>query len=228
MLWGVPTVLRRAVLIVPAIGLSLLAASCDDFFVSGSSIQSVSVTPSNAILKVGDTPADTYQLSSSSTTVGGTVADDTATATWNSSNSSVVTVAAGIVTAGATAGTATVTARDGGVTSNSVNVMTYSVATPANLFVTADGIVSGGNAAPGSYQFHAFLGSSTAFPEVTQFVTWSSDHTTAATVNATTGVVTVLSTGTPTAVTITATANVGASAPATQTTITGTLQFTAQ
>jgi hypothetical protein len=38
---------------------------------------------------------------------------------------------------------------------------------------------------------------------------------------------TVLSLATPTPVTITATANVGVSSPATQSTITGTLQFTA-
>jgi uncharacterized protein YjdB len=200
--------------------------SCNGFFVSERSIQSVTVTPTAAVLKVGDTPADTYTLSSSSTTVGGTVADDTATATWSSSNNSVVTVAAGVLTAGSTAGTATVTAKDGGATSNNCNVLTYTVPTPANLFVTST-ITSGGIANPGTYQFHAYLGSTTSFPDVTQYVTWSSSDTTAATVNATTGLVTVLSLATPTSVTITATADAGASAPATQGTITGSLQFTA-
>lgn len=223
------TSMRRAARLLPVLSLVLLASSCGDFFVSESSIQSVAVTPTSAILKVGDTPADTFTLSSSSTSVGGTVADDTATATWSSSNTSVVpTPVKGVVTAGSTAGTATITAKDGGATSNSVNVMTYSVATPANLLVTANGITLGATAAPGTFQFRAFLGSSTSFPEVTQFVTWSSSDTTAATVNPTTGVVTVLSLITPTSVTITATANVGASAPATQSTIQGTLQFTAQ
>jgi hypothetical protein len=218
--------LGRAVRLLPILPLFVLATSCGDFFVSESSLQSVTVTPSAVILKVGDTPADTYKLSSSSTTVGGTAADDTAAATWSSNNPNV-TVAAGVITAGTSATTAIITAKDGGVTSNACNVLTYIVSNPANLFVTAPTNLSTTGAAPGSYNFRAFLGPDTSFPEVTNFVTWSSSATTAATVNATTGVVTVLSLATPTAVTITATANVGASAPATQSIITGTLQFTA-
>ena len=220
--------IRRATLLAPALVLFVMITSCNGFFVSESSIQTVTVTPSSVVLKINDTPPDTYQLSSSSTTVGGTVTDDTSTATWSSSNSNVVTVAAGVLTAGSTAGTATVTAKDGSTTSNKCNVLTYTVPTPANLLVTATGILSGGNASANTTsQFHAYLGSSSSFPDVTQYVTWSSSDTTAATVNATTGVVTVLSLATPASVTITATANVGASAPATQSTITGTFQFTA-
>jgi hypothetical protein len=221
------TSLGRAVRLLPILALFVFAPSCGGFFPPQGSIQSITVSPSAIILKVGDTPPDTYTLSSSSTTVSGTTADDTATATWNSSAHTVVTVASGVVTAvGSSGGTATVTAVDGGATSNTVNVLTYSVATPQSLSVFCDGILSGGTAAPNTYKCHAFLGASSTFPEVTNFVSWTSNSVTSATVG-TTGLVTVLSIAIPTSVTITATANVGASAPATPSTIVGSIQFTA-
>jgi hypothetical protein len=80
---------RRFIRLLPAIALFLLVISCSGFFVSESSIQSVAVSPTAVILHVATATAvgDTYTLSSQSTTVGGTTADDTATAAWSSSNS---------------------------------------------------------------------------------------------------------------------------------------------
>ena len=83
------TWLGRVVRLIPVVILFVLATSCDNFFLSNSAIQSVTVTPSAVLLKAAassSTPGDSYQLASASTTVGGTTADDTGTATWSSSS----------------------------------------------------------------------------------------------------------------------------------------------
>ena len=205
-----PSVLRRAVLLVFAIGLSLLVASCDDFLVSESSIHSVRVTP-HAILLMAAVPhattGDSFTLTSTATTVGGTQTNDTATATWSSSNTSVVTASSGgVVTAVTTTGglTAIFTAKDGGVTSNNVNVITYTGAVPTTLNLTG----TSGTLPPGNYQLKVTLGS--GGQDVTNFVEWTSSNSSVATVSAT-GLVTVLTSGTAGATaTITATAHLGA------------------
>ena len=105
--------------------------------------------------------------------------------------------------------------------------MLYIVPTPQSLTITAPDLASAG-AAAGTYQFHAYLGPDSTYPEVTNFVTWSSDTPSAATVAANTGVVTVLSIVTPTSVNIKASAAVGATPTATSPVpVTGTLPFTA-
>ena len=228
--------LRRSVLLISTAVLCVFIASCDGFFVSESAIQSVTARPLTVLLKTGDTPPDSYPLTSSATTVGGSSSDDTKNATWASADSTVVDfpVPTGQEPALVTAvgsGKTKVTAKDGGVTSNAINVMTYSVPTPSGssaLFITAPAGFNTAGAAPGTYQFHAFLGSDITFPDVTQFVDWSSDTTNAATVDAN-GLVTVLSIATPVTVKITATANVGGPGATTAPTPapSGTLSFTA-
>lgn len=223
--------LRRAFILLSTLGLCLFAASCDGFFVSESSIQSVKITPTTVLLKTGDTPADSYPLHSTKTTVGGASSDNTTTATWKSNDPNVVTVGqgnqGGLVTA-VGSGSTTVTAEDGGKTSDAVRVMTYSVPTPATLTVVAPAGFNVGGAAPNSYQFRAFLGPDDTFPDVTQNVEWSSDTANAATVAPNTGQVTVNPLATPTTVKITASANVGAPGATTApSAVTGTLSFTA-
>ena len=155
MTWVTVTSLRRAVLLLPVLAIFLLATACDGFFVSESSIQSVKVTPPAIILMAAPSaaaPGDSFTLTSTATTVGGTQTNDTSTATWSpgSGDSTKITVAAGVVTvaAGETSGgvTATVTARDGGVTSNTVNVFIYTGAVPTSLSLTG----TSGTVAPAS------------------------------------------------------------------------------
>jgi len=221
----------RAVRLLPIVVLFVLATSCNGFFLSNSAIQTVAVTPSAVLLSAAassTTPGASYQLQSNSTTVGGTTADDTATATWSSSNSSAVTVDAGLITAVGTTATSstspiTVTATDGGTASNAVDVLLYTVTTPTSLFL--NGILPGATLPIGTYQLQAYFGTSTGFPLVTNFVTWTSDTPTAATVN-TNGLVTVLSVVTPATVNITATASVGGT-PTAANTVSGTVQFIA-
>jgi hypothetical protein len=85
--------LRRFIRLLPAIALFLFAISCSGFFVSENTIQSVAVSPTAVILHVATATAvgDTYTLSSQSTTVGGTTADDTATDGGQSGSCTVYT-----------------------------------------------------------------------------------------------------------------------------------------
>jgi Bacterial Ig-like domain (group 2) len=225
------TWLRRAVRLIPVVILFVLATSCDNFFVSESAIQSVTVTPTAILLEAGATPADAYtKLISTANTVGGAHNVDTTTATWTSSNTGVVTVVAsgasgGDLTAAGTTGnvTATVTATDGGQ-SGSVAVLTYTGAAPTSISINIPGGLVPGSIAPGqTFQLtaSAALNSNPTFV-ITNFVSWASSDTAVATVNAT-GFVSVLSTATVgTTFTVTATANFGAAAPSATATGTST------
>lgn len=218
-------VVRRMLTLFAVLPLIVLCAGCSDFWVSDSSIQTVTVSPTAVILRADATTPDTYTLSSSSLTVGGTTATDTTTAKWTSSNTAAVTAASdGVITATAAVGTATVTATDGGV-GGTCAVYTYTGTAPSSLTVTATGFSSGATVTAGTYQLHAFLGSSTT--EVTNYVSWTTSNSTGATIS-TTGLLTVLSVSTSATVTITAQANLGAPAgTAIPTAPEGTLQFTA-
>jgi hypothetical protein len=220
--------LRRFIRLLPAIALFLFAISCSGFFVSENTIQSVAVSPTAVILHVATATAvgDTYTLSSQSTTVGGTTADDTATATWSSSNSKLASVASGgVVTipiGGTTAGsTATITATDGGQ-SGSCTVYTYSGTAPSTLSMTYSSGIDPNLVNPGAV-FQVFAAADingSSSQNISSYVTWSSSDTSNATVD-TKGNVTVLSTATAsTSFTITATATFASA------TVTGTQTFT--
>jgi hypothetical protein len=204
--------LRRVVRVLPIILLIALIASCDDFFVSNSSVVSVSVTPAAVLLKAGNTPAaDTYTFSSSALTAGGTTVNDTANATWSSNNSNAATAAAGgVVTAVGTTGglNATITAKDGGQSGTAL-VLTYTGTAPTTLSVNApSNSVSPGTSFSVTATAPSLSGITNA--NITQYVTWSSSNTLVATVD-NNGNVTVLSTATS-GFTITATATFGMAA----------------
>ena len=222
--------LRRAVLLLPAMGLFVLAASCDGFFVSESSIQSVTVTPPGVLLKAGASPADTFSLSSAAVTVGGTSSNDTTTADWSSSDTAVVTVGkgttGGMLTAVGTTGgqTATITATDGGVKGTSV-VRLY-ITAPTTLAIGFPGnIVPSSVAAGQTFQVTALavLDGNPAPQNISALVTWSLNNNAAgATINQS-GIVTIPSTALG-SFTVVATVQLGSAAsPAI---IPGSLTFT--
>ena len=226
MLW-----FRRLARLIPLLAIFALCTSCNGFFVSESSIQSVTISPSAVFLQAGATPADSYTaLSATSITVGGTSTPATTLATWKSNNPSIVGVSsAGALTAGtATSGNTTVTATYSGVTSNSCTVVIYTGSAPTTLTVNSQ---TGATTFAAGTTFQAIATAN--FPgapslstsgAITPYVTWStSDSTgTIATISSK-GVVTVLSAASP--FTVTATATFGAADKSTNPLTATSLEF---
>jgi len=166
----------------------LAAAACHGFFVSESTTQSVAVTPKGVILEQGDT----YNLIAKATTVGGTTTDVTATATWTTSDGTIATVAAGVVTAqtlGGSANTATISAESGGVTGTAIVMVSTTATLPTSLNVTTTGGSTLTISPLTTLQLKATASVSGSDTNVTGLVTWSIPNTTYATVSSS-GVIT--------------------------------------
>jgi hypothetical protein len=214
--------LGRPVRLLPILALFVLAASCGNFFPSESSIQSVVVAPTAILLEAGATPADTYQLAATVTTVGDTTV--TTGTTWASYPTSVATVdtTTGLVTAATGAGgnaTATITATNG-EQSGTAAVLTYAAPAPTSITIYTNPADLSPSVSPNqTFQLVVSPGSSTTI-NWASYVSWASSNTTYATVSAA-GLVTVSSSAPAGATfTITATANFGTAAA------TGTLTAT--
>ncbi|MDR3765040.1 MAG: hypothetical protein P4M01_13195 [Acidobacteriota bacterium] len=217
---------RRTLIVLPVVLLALFCGSCADFWVSESSLESIALSPAGLILKAASSSGsdgDSYAMTATGTTVGGTTEDITSAATWTSSDTSVATVSAGTVTAVATTSgaTATITVKDDGKT-ETANVITYTGTAPSALTVSCTKFSSGGTVAAGTYQLHAYLYGTTT--DVANYVTWSTSNSTATSISSS-GVLTVNSVSTEVSVTVTAVGTLGASVG---NTITGTLSFTAE
>jgi len=220
---GRRAVLLRSMLPLCLVALVVLTASCDDFFVSNSSTQSLTLSPSSAILQAAPdniTPGDSTTVTATATTVGGSNSDVTASATWSSSDNTIATAVAGTVTVVGTSGgsTATITATFDGK-SNTCKVLTYTGPAPATITIKIpDDVVPASLAIGQQFQLTAMAILSGGNTDITQYVTWTTNAAgTVATVSST-GLVTVLNTATPASnFTVTATANL-----ANNTTVSGT------
>ncbi len=145
------------------------------FFISQSTVTSISLSPSNPTMHTGDTE----QFVATGTTAGGDTLDVTSGATWKSSKPSVATVdSTGLATAVGD-GSATITASyQRGSTQTILYVTSATLSsiavTPANTSITI------GNAqqytATGTY-------SDGTTKDLTGSVTWSSSHTSVATIS---------------------------------------------
>jgi trimeric autotransporter adhesin len=218
MTWFGRKAFRRVVRLLPLIPMFVLCASCSDFFVSNSSTASVAVSPQALILKAmipatATVPAilgDTFQLSATATSVGGTTSVETSGAAWTSSSPAVATVSsAGLVSVVGIAmdGTSVITATFGGQTATS-NVLTYIGAAPTTVVVNFPTNLAPAGLSPGQvFQVTATASlNNNPTHDVSKYVTWSSNSPTFATVDVN-GNVSVLSTATLGATfTITATA----------------------
>jgi hypothetical protein len=215
-------VVRRLLTLLAVLPLIVFCAGCSDFWVSESSIQSVTVSPTAVILKAGETTPDTYTLSSTSLTVGGTTNTDTTTAKWTSSDATIVSAAAGgVITAVTSSGgkTVTITATDGGV-GGTCNVLTYTGSAPSSLTL---GFPAGEStpALGAGFQVTAAgaLNGNSNF-NFTPYVTWSTNASSIATVSSS-GYVNVLSTAT-----VGSTFQITATATFSGATVTGSYTFT--
>lgn len=215
-------VVRRMLKLLVVLPLFVLCAGCSDFWVSDSSIQSVTVSPTAVILKAGATAPDTYTLTSTSLTVGGTTNTDTTTAKWTSSDSTIVSAASGgVITDVTTSGgkTATITATDGGQ-SGKCTVLTYTGTAPSALTLS----FPSGDSTPAlgaGFQVTATgaLNGNSSF-NLTPYVTWTTNASSIATVSSS-GYVNVLSTAT-----VGSTFEITATATFSGATVTGSYTFT--
>lgn len=172
--------------------LSFATSGCGDFFVSGNSLNTISLTPTSVFLTVGNTK----QFSASGTTVNGDSKDVTSTAKWSTSSAPTATVSAGLVTAVA-AGNATITASQDGVEDTAGIIVNTSDLSSLDISATSTTVTSGS-----TLQLHATATfADNSQKDVTNQVAWTSGSTSTATVS-NTGLVTGVAAGT---VTITAT-----------------------
>jgi len=171
---------RCGMLSVVLIGL-LALVSCSGFFVSESTVNNVAVSPESVIIKTGtDSATNHISLDATSITVGGNTSDVTSTATWSTDNGDVATVAAGVVTAGNTAGNTTIKAKQGGV-SGTASVIATNTALPTTLTVTGPTQLNLNSRTQftATVPVNVINGSA----DISSFVSWSSSNTAIATVS---------------------------------------------
>jgi uncharacterized protein YjdB len=157
------------------IGVAINSSACGDFFVSGSTLDHITLTPTSVYLKT----TETKQFSASAVNVDGSTSDATSSATWTTAAPTIATANAGLVTA-VGPGNTTVTATQSGVAGtgnvvvNTQSLNTALTITPNNPTVVANQTVQ--LTATGT-----FADNSTT--NLTSFVTWSSSNTANATVS---------------------------------------------
>lgn len=168
----------------------LLIAGCNDFFTSGDSIVTLTISPVSRLATVGDTINFTAQ----GTTVNGDSKDVTSSAKWTSSDSSKASVSSSGVATAVAAGTVTITAsQDSGsataslvITQLSLDHITITPVDPTVLQTSGtQQFTATGTFTDGSQQ------------NLTSVVQWTSASTTVATIN-NNGLATLLTPGTTT------------------------------
>lgn len=166
----------------------ILIGGCDNFFTSGDSITTLTISPLSHLAAAGDT----VNYTATGTTVNGDTKDVTSSATWTSSNTSVATVSSSGIATAVAAGTATITAKkdDGSSTASLVVTalpLDHITITPSDPTVALT---------TGTTQFTAtgtFSDGSTQ--NLSSVVAWSSGTTSVATINSN-GLATLLTAGT--------------------------------
>jgi uncharacterized protein YjdB len=161
--------------------------------VTGGTIVSITLTPATASVAAGGTKAFT----ATALHTDGSSCDVTTVSTWLTSAAGVATVSSGGLAAGVAAGTAMISAAFGGITGTATLTVTpvltaVSVSPPvATLNLGEEGICP--------LQFHATaIYSDGTTADVTTLSTWSSSTPSVATIGASTGLPTTVSTGTTT------------------------------
>ena len=174
---------------------TLLLSACGNFFPGKNTIIAITVSPQSFYVLTGGTAAFTAQGTFGNNSTG----DVTTQVTWNSSNTSVATIASGgtataasSLPSGTKLASTNITAKSGTVTSNiatltvaTVHIQSLSVS-PGSQTVTTGGQVQ--------FTASATLSDGTIGVGVTNLATWTSSNTAVATVNSS-GLATAVSPG---------------------------------
>ncbi len=208
----VPNMRTSKIALITATVILTVATGCNGFFLSENDLDSVSISPTNVFLD----PGVTLQFYVTGTTVGGDSVDESANATWTSSNAQVATIdSSGLLTAISSEGTVSATTVK--VTAKGQSSSTNAVVTSAALSSLTVTPSTATIAAGYSRQLLATGTLSTnASVSITNYVTWSSSDTSVATVSST-GKVTAVTSG---SATITATATLVSGTLTSSTTLT--------
>ena len=170
---------------------TLMVASCGQFFPNSNTIVSITLSPTSAQIM----PTGTQQYTATGTFGNNTTGDVTSQVTWVSSATNVATISIGGLATGVALGTTNITAKSGSVISPA-SVLTVSNKTivsisvsPQNLTLTA-----------GSQQQYTAQAtySDGSFGNITNSVTWNSSSTGVATITSPGGLATLVATGTTT------------------------------
>jgi uncharacterized protein YjdB len=170
---------------------TLMAASCGQFFPSSNTIVSITLSPTSAQIK----PTATQQYTATGTFGNNTTGDVTSQVTWVSSATTIATIStAGLATAVAL-GTTNITAKSGSVISPA-SVLTVSNKTIVSISVSPQNQTL----TAGSQQQYTAQASYSdgSFGDITNSVTWNSSSTLVATITSPGGLATAVATGTTT------------------------------
>lgn len=167
---------------------TLMVASCGQFFPSSSTIVSIALSPASAQIK----PTGTQQYTATGTFGDNSTGDVTTRVTWVSSATNIATIdATGLATAVAL-GTSNITARSGSVISN-ISVLTVSNKTILSISVSPQNqTLTAGN----QQQYTATANySDGTFGDITPSASWNSSSTAVATITSPGGFATAVATG---------------------------------
>jgi len=170
---------------------TLMAASCGQFFPSSNTIVSITLSPTSAQIK----PTATQQYTATGTFGDNSTGDVTSQVTWVSSATNIATIStAGLATAVAL-GTTNITAKSGSVISPA-SVLTVSNKTIVSISVSPQNQTL----TAGSQQQYTAQASYSdgSFGDITNSVTWNSSSTLVATITSPGGLATAVATGTTT------------------------------
>lgn len=189
--WFRSVAFKVAVVTLPV----LLAGGCGKFFLTGNDLVSITISPSNPSVQVGQTE----QFTASGTTANGSTVH--VTPTWTSSAPSVVMInTSGLATVSTIAtngSSAVITATQGNV--SATTTLTVGTASSGSLTISCTGCISQGS---GTFTASLNSGSVTFFATNSSgssvSATWSSSNVGVANINTSTGQASLVATGTTT------------------------------
>src|SRR5438132_6502414 len=168
--------MRNVLKLVVALALVALLAGCGNFFISGSALTTIAISPSNTAVR----PNKTQQFTANGTFGDGTTRDISSSVTWSSSAPSVATITSSGLATTLAVGSTTITATSATGGSGGSKVTGTTTLTVSNRVVTALTIAPASSSMrigqTQQYTATATLSDNTT-SDVTNSVTWASSNT---------------------------------------------------